>query len=249
MEWTDEAIVLSARPHGEAAVVATLLTHNHGRHSGLVQGGRSSKQRGNLQPGNRVSARWRARLADHLGNFTVEPVHNASAGMLDDPLRLACLVSACAMTEVALPDREPHEPVFHGLAALLEALEAPLWAPAYVRWELGLLQELGFGLDLGTCAATGANDALAFVSPRTGRAVSLSAGEPYRDKLLTLPGFLIGQAASRSGGLEEEVLAGLELTGHFLDRHAFASRDTAMPAARTRFIERYRKMATLSGSR
>ena len=188
MEWTDEAIVLSARPHGEAAVVATLLTRSHGRHSGLVQGGRSSKQRGNLQPGNRVSARWRARLADHLGTFTVEPVHNTSAGMLDDPVRLACLVSACAVTEVALPDREPHEPVFHGLAALLEALETPLWAPAYVRWELGLLQELGFGLDLGTCAATGANDALAFVSPRTGRAVSLSAGEPYRDKLLTAAG-------------------------------------------------------------
>jgi DNA repair protein RecO (recombination protein O) len=169
--------------------------------------------------------------------------------MLDDPIRLACLVSACAVTEVALPDREPHEPVFHGLTALLEALETPLWAPAYVRWELGLLQELGFGLDLGTCAATGANDALAFVSPRTGRAVSLSAGEPYRDKLLTLPGFLIGQAASRNGGLEQEVLAGLDLTGHFLDRHAFASRDTAIPAARTRFIERYRKLATLSGSR
>ena len=245
MEWTDEAIVLSARPHGEAAVVATLLTHSHGRHAGLVQGGRSSKQRVNLQQGIRVSARRRARLADHLGSFTVEPVHNSSAAMLDDPVRLACLVSACAVTEVALPDREPHEPVFHGLAALLEALETPLWAPAYVRWELGLLQELGFGLDLGTCAATGANDALAYVSPRTGRAVSLSAGEPYRDRLLPLPGFLVGQG----GDMAKEVLAGLDLTGHFLDRHAFASRDTAMPAARTRFIERYRKLATLSGSR
>jgi DNA repair protein RecO (recombination protein O) len=249
MEWTDEAIVLSARPHGEAAVVATLLTRTHGRHSGLVQGGRSSKQRGNLQPGNRVSARWRARIADHLGTFTIEPVHNVSAGFLDDPLRLACLVSACAVTEVALPDREPHEPVFHGLAALLDAFETPLWAASYVRWEVGLLQELGFGLDLGTCAATGANDALAYVSPRTGRAVSLSAGEPYRDKLLPLPGFLVGQGSARGGTMDEEVLAGLDLTGHFLDRHAFASRDTAMPAARTRFIERYRKLATLSGSR
>jgi DNA repair protein RecO (recombination protein O) len=245
MEWTDEAIVWSARPHGEAAVVATLLTRTHGRHSGLVQGGRSLKQRGNLQLGNRVSARWRARLAEHLGTFTIEPVHNTSAGFLDDPLRLACLVSACAVTEVALPDREPHDPVFHGLAALLDAFETPLWAASYVRWEVGLLQELGFGLDLGTCAATGTNDALAFVSPRTGRAVSLSAGEPYRDKLLPLPGFLIG----RGGGMDEEVLAGLDLTGHFLDRHAFATRDTAMPAARTRFIERYRKRATLSGSR
>ncbi|WP_158045877.1 DNA repair protein RecO [Skermanella pratensis] len=249
MEWTDEAIVLSARPHGEAAVVATLLTRTHGRHSGLVQGGRSSRQRGNLQPGNRVSARWRARLADHLGTFTIEPIHNNAAGMLDDPLRLAGLVSACTVTEVALPDREPHEPVFHGLAALLEAFETPLWAPAYVRWELGLLQELGFGLDLASCAATGSNDALAYVSPRTGRAVSLSAGEPYRDKLLPLPGFLAGQP----GWSEAEVLAGLDLTGHFLERnalaHASAQAVAALPAARTRFIERYRKMATLPGSR
>jgi len=249
MEWTDEAIVLSARPHGEAAVVATLLTRTHGRHSGLVQGGRSLKQRGNLQPGNRVSARWRARLADHLGSFTIEPIHNASAGILDDPLRLAGLLSACTVTEVALPDREPHEPVFHGLAALLDAFETPLWAPAYVRWELGLLQELGFGLDLDACAATGANDSLAYVSPRTGRAVSLSAGEPYRDKLLSLPGFLVGQSAGQGGGLDKEVLAGLDLTGHFLERNAFATRETPMPAARTRFIERYRKLATLSGSR
>jgi DNA repair protein RecO (recombination protein O) len=157
------------------------------------------------------------------------------------------------MTEVALPDREPHEPVFHGLLALLEAFETPVWAPAYVRWELGLLQELGFGLDLSSCAATGTNDTLAYVSPRTGRAVSLSAGEPYRDKLLPLPGFLAGHG----GWTDREVLAGLDLTGHFLERNAITpgfgggSGDASgqMPAARARFIERYRKMATLSGSR
>jgi len=245
MEWTDEAIVLSARPHGEAAVVATLLTRSHGRHAGLVPGGRSPRRRGNLQPGNRVGARWRARLPEHLGTLTVEPIQTAAAGMLDDPLRLAGLVSACAVAEVALPEREPHESVFHGLAALLDAFNSPAWAAAYVRWELGLLQELGFGLDLASCAATGSNDALAYVSPRTGRAVSLSAGEPYRDKLLPLPGFLVGQG----GGGPAEVLAGLELTGHFLERNAFATRDTAMPAARTRFLERYRKTATHSGSR
>jgi DNA repair protein RecO (recombination protein O) len=170
------------------------------------------------------------------------------------PLPPACSTTRCASRgwyrpahwpKVALPEREPHEPVFHALAALIDAFESPVWAAAYVRWELGLLQELGFGLDLGACAATGTNNGLAYVSPRTGRAVSLSAGEPYRDKLLLLPGFLVGQG----GGGEAEVLAGLELTGHFLDRNVFATRDTAMPAARTRFLERYRKTATHSGSR
>jgi DNA repair protein RecO (recombination protein O) len=245
MEWTDQGIVLSARPHGEAAAVATLLTRSHGRHAGLVHGGRSPKQRGALQPGNRVSVRWRARLAEHLGSYTVELEHSAAAALLDDPLRLAGLAAAAAVTELALPEREPHEPVFNGLAALLDALETSVWAEVYVRWEIGLLQELGFGLDLSQCAATGTNDALAYVSPRTGRAVSLSAGEPFRDRLLPLPGFLAGQG----GGGPAEVLAGLELTGYFLERNVFTTRDRPPPAARTRLLERYRKMAANSGSR
>lgn len=243
MEWTDEAIVLSARPHGESAAVATLLTREHGRHAGLVQGARSARQRGVLEAGNLVGARWRARLPEHLGAFSLELDRSVAAGLLDDPLRLAALVSACSVCEAALPEREPHGPVYDGFRALLVALGSEFWDAAYVRWELGVLQELGFGLDLTRCAATGTNDQLAYVSPRTGRAVSLSAGEAYRDRLLPLPGFLIGRGAADP----EEVGRGLLLSGHFLERTAMAAGGIGLPAARARFVERYRKSATSSG--
>lgn len=235
MEWTDEAVVLSARPHGESAAVAALLSREHGRHAGLVQGARSAKQRGVLQAGSLVRARWRARLSEHLGTYTLELVQGFAAGLLDDPLRLAGLVAACAVTESALPEREPHPAVFDGLIALFDTLESMAWGAAYVRWELGLLQELGFGLDLSRCAVTGGTDQLAYVSPRSGRAVSRAAGEAYRDRLLPLPGFLIGQG----GGGPEEVAAGLALTGHFLERHVFANRETGPPPARHRLVERW----------
>lgn len=231
MDWTDRGVVLSARPHGEAAAVAVLLTRDHGRHGGLVQGGRSSRQRGNLEPGTLVAARWRGRLAEHLGTYTLEPMHGYAAALLDDPLRLAALTAACALVEAALPEREPHPAVFDGLVALLDVLEGAAWPEAYVRWEIGLLAELGFGLDLDRCALTGSNDYLAYVSPRTGRAVSASAGEPYRDRLLPLPGFLVG----RGGGGRDETLAGLRLTGHFLERHLL---NGPLPPARMRLVER-----------
>jgi len=236
MEWTDEGIVLSARPHGEAAAVATLLAREHGRHAGLVMGGRSSRQRGHMEPGTVVAVRWRGRLADHLGTYTLEPLRGYAAGLLDDPPRLAALTAACALVEAALPEREPHPGLFDGLCALLDVLDtAPAWAEAYVRWEVGLLAELGFGLALERCAVkgdlTGANDYLAYVSPRTGRAVSVSAAEPYRDRLLPLPGFLIG----RGLGGSEEVAAGLRLTGHFLERHVL---NAPLPPARERLGER-----------
>lgn len=239
MEWTDDAVVLSARAHGEAAAVALLLTRDHGKHAGLVPGARSAARRGLLEPAHLVTARWRARLPEHLGTYTLEPVHSYGAAFLDDPVRLAGLAAACAVAEAALPERAPHRPVFEGLCALFAAFDGPAWDAAYVRWELGLLGELGYGLDLGQCAATGRNDQLAYVSPRTGRAVSLSAGAPYRDRLLPLPGFLVG----RGGGTPAEVLAGLALTGHFLERHALAAHHRSLPPARQRFIERYRKAA------
>jgi DNA repair protein RecO (recombination protein O) len=243
MEWSDRAIVLSTRPHGEAAVVATLLTRERGRHAGLVQGARTARQRGGLETGNHVAARWRGRLQEHLGNYVLEPELSIAAGLLDDPLRLGALVSACALTEAALPEREPHPAVFDGLSALLTTLASPFWDALYVRWELGLLQELGFGLDLSSCAVSGGSEGLSFVSPRTGRAVSAAAAAPYRDRLLPLPGFLVG-----SGGADpSEVSAGLDLTAHFLDRQALAAGGTGMPAARTRFVDRYRKYATRSG--
>jgi DNA repair protein RecO (recombination protein O) len=221
MEWTDEAIVLSARKHGESAVIASLLTREHGRHPGLVRGGAGSRARGLYQPGNRVVAHWRGRLAEHLGSYRCELSRSTAAGVLDDALALAVLRAACAMTETALPERHPYGRVYETLAELLEAMaaEAGGLVARYVRWELTLLAEIGYGLDLTACAATGSNDNLAYVSPKTGRAVSLSAGEPYRDRLLALPPFLAGAAPPGRLVPMGDLMAGLRLTGYFLDRH------------------------------
>jgi DNA repair protein RecO (recombination protein O) len=235
MDWSDEAIVLTARPHGETAAVAMLLTREHGRHAGLVHGGQGRKAKGMLQAGNRVAVRWHARLAEHLGSYSCELLESHGARLLDDPARLAALAAAAAVADKALPEREPHPGVYHGFLALLEALEGEHWAEAYVGWELALLRELGFGLDLSACAGGGANDQLAYVSPRSGRAVSLAAGEPYRDRLLLLPGFLAG----RGGGGPQEVAQGLNLTGHFLARQIFGPQEQPLPPARQRLAERF----------
>lgn len=232
MEWSDQAIVLSSRPQGEASAVATLLTRAHGRHAGLVMGGRSPRLRGALEPGTLVAARWRGRLAEHLGHLTLEPVKGYAAAFFDDATTLAALISACALVEAAAPEHQAHPALFDGLLALFGLLDTPAWAEAYVRWEIGLLAELGFGLDLDRCAVTGANDYLAYVSPRTGRAVTASVGEPYRDRLLPLPDFLAG----RGGGGPAEVESGLRLTAHFLERHLL---NGPLPPARERLRERY----------
>lgn len=235
LTWSDSAFVLAARPHGETSSVVQLLTLAHGRHAGLVRGGQGRRQRPVLQAGNRVSATWSARLADHLGNVTLELEAANAAQWLDDPLRLSALASAAAVSEVALPEREPHPACFEAFQALVGALESEHWAEVYVQWELLLLRDLGFGLDLTRCAATGVNDQLAYVSPRSGRAVSLAAAEPYRERLLALPGFLLG----RGGGGPEEVAQGLRLTGHFLERHVFHPRDRPLPSARQRLTQRF----------
>ena len=225
-DWQDQAVVLSARPHGETSAVVSLLTGIRGRHAGLVRGGRSHRQRGTLEPGTLVSARWHARLPDSLGTLALEPLRAYGAALLDRPEPLAALVSACALIEAGLHEREPHPALFHGLVALLDALDQPAWGEATVRWEVGLLAELGFGLDLSRCAVTGGSDDLVAVSPRTGRAVCRGAAEPWADRLLPLPGFLTG---SGSGG-PEEVRQGFVLTGHFLDRCL----ETGLPPARRR---------------
>lgn len=235
IEWRDEAFVLAARPHGETAAVVQLLTHGQGRHAGLVPGGQGSRQRPVLQPGNAVAATWRARLADQLGSFSLELLHGHAGRFLDDPARLAALASAAAVAEAALPEREPQPGAYEGFAALIAALSGPAWAEVYVQWELLMLRALGFGLDLEHCAAGGDNDQLAYVSPRSGRAVSLAAAEPYRDRLLPLPGFLAG----RGGGGAEEVAEGLRLTGYFLEKHLFHPQDRGLPAARLRLAERF----------
>jgi DNA repair protein RecO (recombination protein O) len=243
MEWTDDAFVLGARPHGETSLIVSLLTRARGRHAGLVQGGISRAKRPLFEPGNRMVATWRARLAEHLGSWHCEVADTPSARFIDDPIRLAALAAAAAVADQALPEREPHPRAYDGFLAFLEVLDSEVFAAAYVGWELGLLAELGYGLDLSQCAATGSNDDLAYVSPRTGKAVSLSAGEPYRDRLLHLPGFLIGRGEAG----HEAVLEGLALTGHFLERHAFAPHNRGIPAARTRFVDRLGRSSTISG--
>jgi DNA repair protein RecO (recombination protein O) len=237
MDWTDDGIVLSAKKHGETSVIVTILTRGHGRHLGLVRGGVGKRQRGILQPGNRVDARWRARLPEHLGAFTCELTKAFAATVLKDPVKLAGLSAACAMAEGTLPEREPHQPVFDGLLALLGTIGDEDWPSAYVKWEMGLLGELGFALDLSACAATGTNDQLVYVSPKSGRAVSLAAGEPYKEKLLALPDFLL---SPDTAGPPEEVADGLKLTGYFLERNVFQLANRSLPAARTRLVEKLR---------
>lgn len=231
MHWTDDAIVLATRKHGETAAIATLLTRAHGRHLGLVRGGVGKRARGVLIPGNRVRATWRGRLSEHLGALTCELTEAAAAAVLDDPAGLAGLSAACAVAATALPEREPHRRLYEGLGALLAGLGGGDWPAAFVRFEVTLLAELGFGLDLSRCAASGASEGLVYVSPKTGRAVSAGAGAPYRRKLLPLPAFLLdsGRAASR-----KEVADGLRLTGFFLDRHLYAPHGRRLPPARVR---------------
>lgn len=247
MQWTDEGIVLSSRRHGENAALLMLLTAEHGRHAGLVRGATGARLRGALQPGNEVRATWRARLAEHLGTYAVEPGHARAGAVLSDRVRLAGLAAVCAVAEAALPEREPH-PVLHAAtAALLAAIEHDLadWPAAYVRWELGLLQDLGFGLDLSRCAATGRTEELVYVSPKSARAVSRESGSAYADKLLPLPGFLLG----RQGGPTDPcaVRDGLSLTGFFLERHLLSHR-AGTPPARTRLLDILLHGTATSGS-
>jgi DNA repair protein RecO (recombination protein O) len=236
MEWIDDAIILTAQRHGERGIIIDTLTASHGRHAGLVRYGASRQMRGVLQPGNEVSLRWRARLSEHLGNYSVELVRARAAAVMRDPLRLAGLTAACALAQQVLPEREPHGPVYEGLRAMLDAVEGiEMWPAALVRWELGLLEALGFGLDLSKCAATGAMDDLIYVSPRTGRAVSRIPGQPYHERLMPLPGFLLG---AQMRGNPTDILAGLDLTGFFLARHVLEPHGKPMPAARNRLCER-----------
>jgi DNA repair protein RecO (recombination protein O) len=236
MEWTDEAFVLSARPYGETGAIVELLAEGHGRWAAHVSGGASRRMRPFLQPGARVLARYRARTADQLGSASLEPMGEGPAGLFDDPLALTGLSAAAAVAAGALPEREAHPGAFAAFEALLAALaHEAVWPAVYVRFEAGLLDEIGFGLDLSRCAATGAVDELAYVSPRTGRAVSRAAGEPYRDRLLALPPFLL---ASQGGLAAGDVGAGLAITGHFLERFVFNPLNRPLPPARVWLIDK-----------
>jgi DNA repair protein RecO (recombination protein O) len=238
MQWQDTGFVLAARRHGESALIVELLTREHGRHAGLLRGGQSPRMRAVLQPGNEVAATWRGRLAEHLGTIGCELVCAHAARLLDDPGRLAGLASAAALLAAALPEREPQPDVFASFARLIDVLDSPVdWLPQYVKWEQGFLGAMGFGLDLSRCTVTGEAADLAYVSPRTGRAVSRAAGLPYRDKLLALPGFLWREEPAD----RQQIALGLVLTGHFLTHHVFAPQGRTLPAARIRLAERIRQ--------
>ncbi|OAI45347.1 DNA repair protein RecO [Rhizomicrobium sp. SCGC AG-212-E05] len=233
MEWSDDAIVLSSRSHGETSVVLELLTRDHGRHAGLVHGGASRKVRPTLQPGNSVHVKWRARLEEHLGSYSCELARARAGELMDGRAALIGLNAFTAVAIAAIPEREAHAPVFFSGEILLEAMmdhDAAHWLPLYVRWEAGLLEALGFGLDLSECAATGAKDDLIYVSPKTGRAVSRDAAGIYASRLFKLPAFLLGGGEADAQG----VAAGLALTGHFLLERVLRPHGKEMPPARMR---------------
>lgn len=236
MQWSDEGIVLSSRAHGETSAIVELLTISHGRHLGLVRGGRSKRLRPVLQAGNQVKADWRARLSEHLGSYTVELLEPHAARVLDDRPALAGLNTLTALARL-LPEREPHGPLYDTAKMVLQALSnGDHWPALLVRWELGLLEELGFGLDLESCAATGVSSHLIYVSPKSGRAVSRDAGAPYKDKLLALPGFLLTGNGTGADPGEDDIAHGFRLTGFFLDKHVWGPRDLKPPPARARLI-------------
>jgi len=233
MEWIDEGIVLGVRRHGETSAILELMTLAHGRHLGLVRGGAGTRLRGVLQPGNALRATWRARLDEHLGHYAVEALNLRAGSFLSAAHAVHGVTHLAALCRL-LAEREPHAAIYAALETILDSLGDPrLAAPMIARFELDFLAELGFGLDLASCAATGTTADLVYVSPRSGRAVSRAAGEAYRDKLMRLPAFLHAPAAPETANDLADAFA---LTGFFLDRHAFAPRGLTLPEARTHLV-------------
>jgi DNA repair protein RecO (recombination protein O) len=233
MQWTDEGIVLGVKRHGEGNAILELMTREHGRHLGLVRGGSGSRLKAILQPGNGVSAIWRARLDEHLGNYTVEALNLRAAGFFSFPHAIYGIGHLAALMRL-LPERDPHAALFKALDAVLNRLDdASVAAPMVVRFELQLLSDLGFGLDLERCVATGVSGDLVYVSPKSGQAVSRQAGEPWADKMLRLPSFLRDREILPTA---PDLADGFALTGHFLMRHALEPRGLALSDERSHFI-------------
>lgn len=231
MEWQGDGLILNTRKHGESSAIIDVLTRDKGRHTGLVRGGRSRTMRPVLQAGNLVNVVWRARLEDHLGTFSVDPHRMIVAGIIDDVHRLAALTTITTLASL-LPEREPHPRIYEASLLLIEHLhDDAIWPAVLVKWEMGLLEELGFGLDLSKCAVSGDTVGLSHVSPRTGRAVCAREAEPWQDKLLALPAFVTGASSAPT---RAEVAQGLKLTGHFLARHIFEPRGVSAPEQRQR---------------
>jgi len=236
MEFESDAFVLSARSHGETGAIVDLLTEDKGRWVAHIAGGASRKMKPFLQAGARVIVRYRARTSDQLGSAQLEPIGEGPSSLFDDPLALAGLSAAAAVAQGALPEREPHPGAFLAFEALLSAFHhSHVWPAVFVKFEAGLLDELGFGLDFSKCAATGSMEDLIYVSPKTGRAVSRAAGEPYADRMLALPPFMLGNQA---GLREGEVGQGLELTAHFLEQYVFNPLNKPLPPARMWLVDK-----------
>jgi DNA repair protein RecO (recombination protein O) len=233
MEWQGTGTILSMRLHGESAAIIEVFTDTQGRHAGVVRGGASRKMAAHLQAGTQVAVTWRARLGEHIGTYSVEPIR-ARAGIMADSLALAGLNAVCALTQMALPEREPQGAFWAQTMALLDAMDQGAdWPPDYLRWELELLQTLGFGLDLTRCAVTGGREDLAYVSPKTGRAVGRDAAGEWAARLLPLPPVLLGQGPATP----QEIAQGLQLTGVFLNRGLMPILgDKTLPAARGRLL-------------
>lgn len=239
MEWRDEGIILGTRMHGETSAVLEVMTRTHGRHLGLVRGGRSRKQQPLLQPGNRVDLTWRARLDEHLGTFQAEPIELNAARLIDSAVAVYALQTLAAHLRL-LPERDPHGGLYETLGIVIDNLaDADCVGELVVRFELLVLEELGFGLDLSECAATGSREELAYVSPKSGRAVSRTAGEPWRDKLFLLPVFL--QQGARQGADLAAIEDAFRLSSFFFSRHVYEPRGIEPPEARGGLIAALRK--------
>ncbi len=236
MEWRDQGILLSARRHGETSAIIEVFTPEQGRHAGVVRGGTSRKIAPSLQPGAQLDVAWRARLEDHIGAFTVEPLRSRAAVAMQDRLALAGLNAVTALLSFCLPEREPHPALYRRTEALLDLLgQGEVWPLAYLKWELRLLEEMGYALDLESCAVTGVSEELIYVSPKSGRAVSAKGAGEWADRLLPLPTVLRGGTGS-----DAEIAQGLVTTGHFLTAHL--ARDLGgkpLPEARARFIDAF----------
>src|SRR5690349_13015300 len=236
MEWTDEGIVLGVRRHGESSAIVELLTREHGRHLGLVRGGAGSRMRPLLQPGNSVSAVWRARLDEHLGTYAIEGLRLRAATLLTSSHGVYGVTHLASVARL-LPERDPHEDIYEMLERTLDDFDDAGDAAIHlVRFELAMLAELGFGLDLQHCAATGETTDLIYVSPKSGGAVSRAAGEPWADRLLRLPPFLREDESRHDRGSEQDLLDGFQLTGLFLLRHVLEPRGQSHSDARNGFI-------------
>ena len=235
MEWNDDAIALAARPYGETGVILEALTRQRGRHLGLLHGGASRRLKSSVLIGNTLSVTWRARLSEHLGTFTIELRRERAGALLENRDALVGLNAFAEVARAVIPEREPHETIFAAAEILLDSMSESdflHWGALYVRWEAGLLNALGFGLDLRTCAATGSADNLRYVSPKSGRAVSAEAGAPYRSRMLPLPLFLLQSA--EAAPTRAEIADGLRLTGYFLRERVLAPHHRPVPPARLR---------------